>query len=76
MNIKVFAVLKEFFEDYNDVEDLHTIEDVKGHLLRINPGALHLLNSCRFAVNNTFVSLNTTIHHDDTIYVMPPSSGG
>lgn len=76
MNIKVFAILKEFFEEDLQVEELATIADLKNHLILMNPQALPILENCRFAINHTFVPLDTNINQHDTIYIMPPSSGG
>ena len=76
MNIKVFAGLKDFFDESQEVNDLKTVEDVKKYLALLNPEALSVLDKCRFAIKDSFVPLNTTIAQDEIIYVMPPSSGG
>lgn len=76
MTIKLFAVLKEYFEEAYEVRDIKTIGALRTHLVEINPDAQTILNSCRFAINNHFVPLDTSLNDQDTIFVMPPSSGG
>ena len=76
IKVQVFAVLKEFYDENFAVGDLQSIDHLKAHLIALKPEALNILNKSRFAINNKFVNNNTKINYGDTIYVMPPSSGG
>ena len=76
MKIKVFAILKEFYEEDFTVENFSSIEQLKFFLIEQNPQASDILNKSRFAINNKFVTSDTPINYGDTIYIMPHSSGG
>ena len=42
----------------------------------LNPEADEILSSCRIAVNEEFVNLDETMKSEDTLFLIPPSSGG
>lgn len=76
MKIQVFAALKDYFEKEFIVESFDNISALKEYLIAENERSEKILNLCRFAVNNEFVDLNYTIKPNDTISIIPPSSGG
>ena len=77
MKVTVYAVLKDYFDpSFQLDEKLTSIEALKNKLEQIKPQAAAVLNSSRFAVNDEFVNLDFKIKEDDSISVLPPSSGG
>jgi molybdopterin synthase sulfur carrier subunit len=77
MKIKVYAVLKDYFEPEIDLALTSiNISALKSELLAINPSAKEILNLSRFAVNDAFVNNDYQILPHDTISIIPPSSGG
>jgi len=77
IKIKVFAVLKTYFEQEFVLEgDFSTILDVEKALLEKSPSAAPVLCLSRYALENTFVAISQPIKDHDYLYVMPPSSGG
>ena len=77
VKIKVFAVLKTYFEQEFVLEgDFETISDLEKALLQKNPDAAPVLRLSRYAVSSTFVDNSQPINNHDFVYVMPPSSGG
>ncbi len=77
LQIQVFAVLKDFFKQEFEVNvPVSTIEELKNEMVRINPSAQKILQACRFAVNDQFVSNEYNLHEHDKVVVLPPSSGG
>jgi len=45
-------------------------------LKALNPEATEVLASCRIAVNEVFVPLNESVGNENTVFLIPPSSGG
>ncbi len=77
MTIQVFAVLKDFFaKEFQLSGTINTISDLKQQLVNQNPQAANVLELCRFAVHDEFVEPNYPINSNDTICIIPPSSGG
>ena len=77
IQIQVFAVLKGYFKPEFELNlSDPTVEGLKNELERLNPASKKILQSCRFAVNENFVSQEYTIQEHDRIAVIPPSSGG
>ncbi len=78
MKINVFAILKNFYDESFELNNAQilSVSDLKNELIKINPSAASLLNSCRFAVNEEFVSEDFQIKVNEQIYILPPSSGG
>ncbi len=77
MNIIVYAVLKDFFEkEFTVAESFKTIEELRRYMLKLNPDAGKVLAISRFAVNNIFVNNGFELKENDSIHIIPPSSGG
>ncbi|RYE04501.1 MAG: hypothetical protein EOP44_05795 [Sphingobacteriaceae bacterium] len=77
MTIEVFAVLKDYFDKEFQLKSSATnIEELKQQLVLQNPEAAGVLELCRFAVRDEFVNADFTINPNDTITIIPPSSGG
>ena len=77
MRVTVYAVLKDYFDSSFIVEEkLSSIKELKNKLEQTKPQAAPVLNACRFAVNDEFVNLEFKIKADDSISIIPPSSGG
>lgn len=77
MTIQTFAALKDYFSNHFEVlENLNLISELKTFLIQQNPEAENILNLSRFAVNDNFVNLEFEIKNNDTICIIPPSSGG
>jgi len=77
MEIEVFAILKEHFDkQFSVTGNIENIASLRQHLLDINPGAQSILKSCRFAVGDEFVSDTYLLNENDSISIIPPSSGG
>ncbi|TAF46185.1 MAG: MoaD/ThiS family protein [Sphingobacteriales bacterium] len=77
MTIQTFAALKDYFSaNFEVLENLNHITDLKTFLVQQNPNAEAVLNLSRFAVNDTFVDLDFEIKPNDSISIIPPSSGG
>lgn len=77
MKVIVFGMLKDYFRAEFElaqlpanVSELHQILELQ------NPNASELLKKCRFAVDNTFVSMTESLGNVQEVLVMPPSSGG
>ncbi len=80
IKIKVvcFAGLKKYFgsEITVFVECATTYSKVIDELILLKPEAKEILTSSRIAVNEEFVPLNEKLKSVDTIFLIPPSSGG
>ena len=77
MRVEVFAILKEHFEKEFEVDaNIASAGDLKDFLIQSRPEAENILNNCRFAVNEEFVEMNYKLNSNDTIVIIPPSSGG
>ncbi len=77
MKVQVFAVLKDYFEkEFQLQEGLQSTQALKERLIRHNPSAAGILNICRFAVGDEFVDDQYQLNENDTIYIIPPGSGG
>ena len=77
MKIEVFAVLKDYFKNEFELDTtVSSIEALKKVLITLQPDAIDILSSCRFAVNNEFIDNNFQLKESDTISIIPPSSGG
>ena len=79
-NIKIvcFAGLRKYFggEVSVFVDSGATYSKVIDELKTLNPEASEVLSNCRIAVNEKFVSLDETIKSENTLFLIPPSSGG
>jgi len=77
MTIQVFAVLKDYFDkEFQLSGGIKNIAELKTQLTNQNPEAASVLDLCRFAVHDEFVEPNYPINSNDTICIIPPSSGG
>ena len=77
MKIKVYAVLKDYFESEIDLNTAaENITELKDKLILLNPSAKEILNLSRFAVNEVFVNKDYQISKNEIISIIPPSSGG
>lgn len=77
MKVRVFAMLKDHFEKEFDVDTPFADPgQLKNYLIKLKPQASSILNNCRFAVNDDFVDINYKLQLNDTIVILPPSSGG
>ena len=76
INIQVFAALKNYFEPSFELRSEGSIAELKKELERINPLSKNILSHSRFAVEENFVEANYKLKENDTIVVIPPSSGG
>ena len=77
MKIEVFAVLKDYFTNEFELDTtVSSIEALKSILITLQPDAIDILSSCRFAVNNEFIDNNFQLKDSDIISIIPPSSGG
>jgi len=77
MTIEVYALLKEYFEKQfvikEQIEDISALRDYLGNQ---KPQALEILRACRFAVEDEFVGDTYQLKENDSISIIPPSSGG
>ena len=77
MTIEVFAVLKDYFDkEFQLQSSAKNIAELKLQLSLQNPEAANVLELCRFAVCDEFVDPDYSINTNDTICIIPPSSGG
>ena len=78
IKIICFAGLRKYFgsEVTVLVESGASYSNVIDELKVINPEATEVLASCRIAVNEEFISLNEPLKAENTIFLIPPSSGG
>ena len=78
IKIICFAGLRKYFgsEATVLVESGASYSKVIDELKAINPEATEILSSCRIAVNEDFISLDEPLKPENTIFLIPPSSGG
>jgi len=77
MKIQVFALLKDYFEKEFEVREQFTdIASLKNHLSVLKPSAANILEKCRFAVHDEFINQDYQLTENDTVCIIPPSSGG
>ena len=77
MRIHVYAALKDYFSPEFELEAVaHNTDELKQRLLDINGQAGKILDSCRFAVEEGFIENNYKLKENDTVIIIPPSSGG
>jgi molybdopterin synthase sulfur carrier subunit len=77
MKIHVYAALKDHFQPEFHLEGTaHNTDELKAHLQTLNPEAGELLKSCRFAVEEGFIDHEYKLTENDTVIIIPPSSGG
>lgn len=78
IKIICFAGLRKYFgsETTVHVQSGDNFSKVIDELKMLNPEAAEVLSSCRIAVNEEFVSINDPVKLENTIFLIPPSSGG
>jgi molybdopterin synthase sulfur carrier subunit len=77
MKVHVYAALKDYFQPEFEVEGrVRNIDELIARLLIINDKAGEMLSSCRFAVQEGFIDNAYNLYQNDTIVIIPPSSGG
>jgi len=77
MKIEVYAILKDYFDKQFVVkEQIEDVNTLKEYLSKQKPDAKDILRSCRFAVDDEFVSDTYQLKENDSISIIPPSSGG
>jgi sulfur-carrier protein len=77
MKIHVYAGLKDFFQSEFELEgEVRNTDQLKARLLAINAEANSLLCLCRFAVEEGFIDNQFKLKENDTVIIVPPSSGG
>lgn len=78
IKIVCFAGLRKYFgsETSVAVEPDATYSTVIDELMLENPEAKDVLASCRIAVSEEFVQPGEKIEAVDTLFLIPPSSGG
>lgn len=77
VQVQVFAVLKDYFNanfELSIQED--NIENIKTELIKLNEASAKILQACRFAVNENFISKEYKLKENDKVAIIPPSSGG
>jgi len=77
IKIVCFAGLRKYFgsETAIQVESGATYSNVINELKALKPEAAEVLSSCRIAVNENFVKLTDALNAE-TLFLIPPSSGG
>lgn len=77
MKILTYAVLKDYFDkEFVVDEPVNSVQGLHDLLTQRNPAAATILSASRYAVKDTFVSGDFVLNKEDTIHIMPPSSGG
>ncbi len=77
MKIQVYAILKDYFDkDFTVDETAGNIEALNNILIERNPAAKNILAGCRYAINDSFVDNQFQLQPNDSIHIIPPSSGG
>jgi len=77
MTIHVYAKLKDYFSPEFELDAVaHNTDELNLRLLDINGQAGQILDSCRFAVEEGFIDNEYKLKENDTVIIIPPSSGG
>ncbi len=77
MKIQVFAALKDHFDREFEVNGaVNNMEALRSRLREMNPACSAMLDSCRFAVHDEFIDNDFKLQENDTVIILPPSSGG
>lgn len=80
MNVRicVFAALKTYFgNEFNlEINEKASVSQLMEQLIVLNPVAGPVMLRCRFAIDDSFVSPDYILNHEERICIIPPSSGG
>ncbi|MDH7604382.1 MAG: MoaD/ThiS family protein [Melioribacter sp.] len=78
VTIKIFANLKDYLPEEFQliIDEDSSIEQLRNLLINKQPQIKNILDNSRFAINEEFVDDNTIIKKNNTIYIIPPVSGG
>lgn len=77
MTIHTYAVLKDYFgKEFTLHEQVDTVQALNNLLAQRNPAAAGILSACRYAVKDHFVTDDFVLSTEDSIHIIPPSSGG
>ncbi len=76
MKIKVFAILKDYLDEEFEISNVKDVNEINKLLIAQKPEIASILNACRYAVGNSFIDVNVQLSENDTIFIIPPSSGG
>lgn len=77
MKIITYANLKDYFnKEFTVEEPLRTIDELEHYLSARNPASKDLLAACRYAVDNHFISDDYILSPNESVHIIPPSSGG
>jgi len=78
IKVVCFAGLRKYFGNETEVELAGdaTYKNILEELAISNPDAKEVLESCRIAVGEQFVPLESTVLSVNTVFLIPPSSGG
>ncbi|MBX9852106.1 MAG: MoaD/ThiS family protein [Cytophagaceae bacterium] len=78
VNIIVFGILKDFFSSGVELEinESDTILQVINQLRDFKKESADVLSRCRFAVHENFIDKDYLLKNGETIFIIPPSSGG
>jgi molybdopterin converting factor small subunit len=77
MKIYTYAALKDYFDkEFVVDEQFATVQELNNFLTQRNPAAAAILSACRYAVRDNFVTNDFGLSTEDTIHIIPPSSGG
>ncbi|HPF52798.1 MAG TPA: MoaD/ThiS family protein [Draconibacterium sp.] len=73
-----FAGLRKYFGSEVELELTTdaTFKQILEELAKSNPDAREVLDSCRIAVDQKFVSLDSPLNSTNIVFLIPPSSGG
>lgn len=78
VTIKTFANLKDYLPEEFQlmIDEDSNIKQLRNLLIKKLPQIKNILVNSRFAINEEFVDDNTIIKKNNTIYIIPPVSGG
>jgi len=79
VHVKLFAILREVAgtgDETLELPDGATVALVRERLTVIHPPLARHLPRVAYAVNRTYAPLETRLHDDDEVALIPPVSGG
>ncbi len=77
MKVYTYAALKDYFDkEFIVDEPVHSVQALHTLLMQRNPASATVLSACRYAVKDNFVDNDFALTNDDSVHIIPPSSGG